>query len=117
MNLRILLLVAIFPFTSSVEVLVERGGQESYDRIIWDGDCSKINGNFLKLDEENMCVCQKRISMHGVRSEFHGTLYPNSNGFVECSYFYREREVYGKLDIETEPENQNIEIKEIVLLL
>ena len=30
---------------------------------------------------------------------------------------FTEREVYGKLDIETEPENQNIEIKEIVLLL
>lgn len=88
--LRFLLIVAFFTFTISVELLVERGEQESYDRIIWDEDCSKINGNFLRFDEENMCVCQKRIRMHGVRTEIYGTLYPSNNGFVECSYFYRE---------------------------
>ena len=94
MNLRFLLIVALLPFTISIELLVERGKQESYDRIIWDGDCSKINGNFLMFDEENMCVCQKRISMHGIKTEMYGTLYPNNNGFVECSYFYRETGIF-----------------------
>lgn len=36
---------------------------------------------------------------------------------LQNALIFTEREVYRKLDIETEPENQNIEIKETVLLL
>ena len=90
-------LTGVFPFTTSIKIVIERGRQKDFDRIIWNGDCSKINGVSFASNEEKICACRKRIKMNGITTNIFGTLYPDNNGFVKCSYYYRES---GKYEIQ-----------------
>ena len=94
MTLSFIFLIAFFPFTISKEIIIERGRQKDFDRIIWDGDCNKINGVSFMSDQEKICACRKRIKMNGITTNIFGTLYPDDDGFVTCSYNYRESGKY-----------------------
>ena len=113
MTLLFIFLIAFFPFTTSTKIVIERGRQKGFDRIIWDGDCNKINGAFFMSGKERICACRKRIKMNGITTNLFGTLYPDGNGFVTCSYNYRES---GKYEIQTDIilSSQNDGIQEIV---
>ena len=37
-------LMVFFPFTTSTETAIKRGTQKGFHRIIWNGDCNRING-------------------------------------------------------------------------
>lgn len=82
------LVVFFLPLVASVKVLVERG--KDFDKIIWDGDCSTINAVYDTFDTEKFCECKERIIRYGIKTELYGALYPDGNGFVKCSYNYRE---------------------------
>ena len=81
--------MVFFPFTTSTETVIKRGTQKSFDRIIWNGDCNKINGVSFASDQEKM-----RVKMNGITTSYFGALYPDNNGFVKCSYNYRESDKY-----------------------
>ena len=80
-------LVAAFPFAFSVTRQVTRAQQDS---VSWDGDCDKIDGDQVKFFRNKFCDCRKRIKMNGIETILNGTLYPSNNGFLKCSYYYRE---------------------------
>ena len=90
MEFLFIVLVVFIPITSSIEVLVERGERGSYDKILWHGDCSKINGMPLTIGKEKMCICVMRIKMNNITTELYGTLYPDDDEFVKCSYYFRK---------------------------
>ena len=95
MALSFIFLIGFLPFTTSTEIVIERGRKnKDFDRIIWDGDCNKINGVSFMSDEEKICACRKRIKMNGITTNLFGTLYPDDNGFVTCSYNYKESGKY-----------------------
>ena len=94
MTLSFIFLMSFFPLTISMEIVIERGRQKDFDRIIWGGDCNKINGVSLMSDQEKICACRKRIKMNGITTNLFGTLYPDNDGFVTCSYNYRESGKY-----------------------
>ena len=89
-----ILLIGFFPFTTSTEIVIERGKQDGFDRIIWNGDCSKISGVSSASDVEKVCACRKRVKMSGITTNYFGALYPDNNGFAKCSYNYRESGKY-----------------------
>ena len=75
---------------TSVEILVER--RKDYDQILWDGDCSKINGSYATFNGTKMCACRV--------SGLYGTIFPNDDGFMgtvkQVSYatkIHRNREI------------------------
>ena len=88
------LVVFFLQLVASVKVLVERG--KDFDKIIWDGDCRTINAVYDTFDTEKFCECKERIIRYGIKTERHGALYPDRNGFVKCSYNYRETGLYIK---------------------
>ena len=96
MALSFIFVIAFFPFSTAKNIVIERGKHKDFDRIIWDGDCNKINGVSFMFAEEKICACRKRIKLNGVTTNLLGTLYPDGNGFVTCSYYYRES---GKLKL------------------
>ena len=71
-----LLLTIFVSITASVKVLVQRG--KTYDQIMWDGDCSKINGSQAVFNGKKMCAC-RQLGLYG-------TVFPNDDGFVTCLY-------------------------------
>ena len=77
-----------FQTASSTEVIVERG--HKYDKVIWDGDCSKINAIHVAIEDEKMCECKKSINVNSIKSELLGFIFPDKDGFVKCYYDYRE---------------------------
>lgn len=42
--------------------------EKSYDTIIWDGDCRKINA--YNSTVKNACICKKKLEQNGVTSEY-----------------------------------------------
>lgn len=72
----LILIVAFISVVTSAEILVER--RKDYDQILWDGDCSRINGIYATLNGTKMCVCKM--------SGLHGTIFPDDVGFVTCFY-------------------------------
>ena len=94
MGLLFIFLIGFFQFTTSTEIVIKSGRQKDFDRIIWNGYCNKINGVSFASDEEKICACRKRVKMNGITTNFFGTLYPDDNGFVKCSYNYRESGEY-----------------------
>lgn len=82
------LIVAYLSTASSIEITVERG--YDYDKIIWDGDCSKINAIHVAFDNEKICECKRIINVNGIRSETLGIIYPDKDGFLKCIYDNRE---------------------------
>ena len=82
------LIVAYLLTASSIKITVERG--YDYDKVIWNGDCSKINAIHVAFDNEKICECKKLINVNGIKSELLGAIYPDKDGFVKCSYDYRE---------------------------
>lgn len=74
--------IEFFLFTMSTEIVIERERQKDFDKIIWNGDCSKINGDSFVSDEERICTCQKRIKMNDITTKIFGTIYPDDNEFV-----------------------------------
>ena len=74
--------IEFFLFTMSTEIVIERERQKDFDKIIWNGDCSKINGDSFVSDEERICTCRKRIKMNDITTNNFGTIYPDDNGFV-----------------------------------
>lgn len=76
-----------FQTASSTEVIVER---HKYDKVIWDGDCSKINAIHVAFDNEKMCECKQPINVNSIKSELLGSVFPDTDGFVKCYYDYRE---------------------------
>ena len=40
-----------------------------------------------------------RVKMNGITTSYFGALYPDNNGFVKCSYNYRESDKY-EIEIE-----------------
>ena len=74
--------IEFFLFTMSTEIVIERERQKDFDKIIWNGDCSKINGDSFVSDEERICTCRKRIKMNDITTKIFGTIYPDDNGFV-----------------------------------
>ena len=82
------LIVAYLSSASPIEITVERG--YDYDKIIWDGDCSKINAIHVASENEKLCECKKLINVNSIKSELFGAIYPDKDGFVKCSYDYRE---------------------------
>ena len=100
---------------TSNEVVIERGKQKDFDRTIWSGDCRKVNGVSFVSDEERICACRKRIKMNGIATNIFWTLYPDDNGFVKCSYYYRESGKY-KIQNDITLFSQNDEIQKIVRL-
>ena len=113
LTLSFIFLVAFFPSTTSTEIVIERGRQKDFDRIIWDGDCNKINGVSFMSGEERICACRKRIKVQGITTNLFGTLYPDGNGFVTCSYNYRESGKY-EISIDMILSSQNDGMQEIV---
>ena len=85
----LLTLIGLFFRTvSSTEVIVERG--HKYDKVIWDGDCSKIHAIHIAFDNQKMCECRQPINVSDIKSELLGAIYPDTDGFVKCYYDYRE---------------------------
>ena len=82
------LIVAYLSTASSIEITVERGFD--YDKVIWNGDCSQIDAIHVAFDNEKICECKKLINVNGIKSELLGAIYPDKDGFVKCSYDYRE---------------------------
>ena len=82
------LLAIYFPTTTSTKVIVERGYE--YDRVIWNGDCSKINAIHVAFDNEKICEYKRIINVNGIRSETLGIIYPDKDGFLKCIYDNRE---------------------------
>lgn len=82
------LFILPFQIASSTDVIVERGYK--YDKVIWDGDCSKINAIHVAFDNEKMCECKQSINVNGIKSELFGSIFPDQHGFVKCYYDYRE---------------------------
>ena len=82
------LIITYFSKASSIKISVERG--HDYDRVIWDGDCSKINAIHVPFENEKICECKKLINVNGIKSELFGAIYPDKDGFLKCSYNYRE---------------------------
>ena len=111
MTLSFILVVAFFPFSTSTEVVIERG--KDFDRIICDGDCNKINGASFMSGEEKICACKKRMKVQNIKTNLFGTLYPDGNGFVTCFYSYRESGKY-EIQIDRTLSSQNDRIQKIV---
>ena len=82
------LIIAYISKATSIKITVERG--HDYDKVIWNGDCSKINAIHVAFDNEKICECKKLINVNGVKSKLFGAIYPDKCGFVKCSYDYRE---------------------------
>ena len=71
-------------------VLIPVRRETSYDTIVWNGDCSRLNANFAAFAEERSCVCRKKLKVNGIESELTGTLYQTTGAFPTCLYDYRE---------------------------
>ena len=82
------LFILSFQIARSTEVIVERG--HKYDKVIWDGDCSKINAIHVAIYNEKMCECKQPINVNSIKSELLGSVFPDKDGFVKCYYDYRE---------------------------
>ena len=95
MALVFIFLVVIVPFTISLELEVRRGKQ--FDSVVWDGDCRKINGYKAEFHGKKSCYCKKIIKMNGIVTTLNGTLYPSTNGFLTCLYYFRQT---GKSEIQ-----------------
>ena len=54
-----------------------------------------------------------RVKMNGITTSYFGALYPDNNGFLKCSYNYRESDKY-EIEIEILLSAQNNGIQEIV---
>ena len=44
----------------------------------------------VAFENEKICECKKLINVNGIKSELFGAAYPDKNGFIKCSYDYRE---------------------------
>ena len=82
------LLATYFPTTTSTKITVERG--YDYDKVVWNGDRSKINAIHVTFDNEKICECKRIINVNGVKSEILGFIYPDKDGFLKCIYDDRE---------------------------
>ena len=82
------LLATYFSSTTSTKITVGRGYY--YDKVVWNGDCSKINVIHVAFDNEKICECKRIINMNGVKSEILGFIYPDKDGFLKCLYDDRE---------------------------
>ena len=75
------------PLILSKDIRVIR--EKSYDTIIWDGDCRKINA--YNSTVKNACICKKKLEQNGVTSEIHGFFYRiDGHPFPTCLYDFRE---------------------------
>ena len=63
--------------------------------------------------EERICACRKRIKVQDITTNLFGTLYPDGNGFVTCSYNYRESGKY-EISIDMILSSQNDGMQQIV---
>ena len=86
------LLATYFPTTTSTKVIVEQG--YDYDKVIWNGDCSKINAIHVAYDNEKICECKRIINVNGIKSEILRFIYPDKEGFLKCIYDKREIDQY-----------------------
>ena len=82
------LLATYFPITTSTKITVERG--YNYEKVVWNGDCSKINAIHVAFDNEKICECKRLINQNGLKSEILGFIYPDKDGFLKCNYDDRE---------------------------
>ena len=82
------LFVTYFPTTTSTKVTVER--RYKYDKVIWNGDCRKINAIQVSFHNEKICECKQLINRNGIKSEILGIIYPDKDGFLKCIYDNRE---------------------------
>ena len=64
--------------------------EKSYDTIIWDGNCHRIQANYSKVGNKSACICKKTLEVYGVTSEIHGFLYRIDDRFPTCLYDFRE---------------------------
>ena len=71
-----LVLTTFVSITTSIKVPVER--RKTYDQIVWDGDCNKINGSYAVFNGKKMCAC--------IQFGLYGTIFPSDDGFVRCFY-------------------------------
>ena len=88
MVLVLVLLFTIVALTTSTDILVKRG--KSYDTIVWDGDCYRIEANYVRFGNEKMCVCKKKLKVHDVTTEIHGFFYQTVDRSPTCLYDLRE---------------------------
>ena len=82
------LFILSFQIASSTEVFVERG--HKYDKIIWDGDCSKTSGIHVAIDNEKMRECKQPINKNSIKLELLGSVFSDKDCFVKCYYDDRE---------------------------
>lgn len=88
MILVLMLLFILVTLTTSYDILVKRG--KSYDTIVWDGDCYRIDANYVRYGNEKMCVCKKMLKVHDITTEIHGFFYQTADRSPTCLYDLRE---------------------------
>ena len=86
----------------SKKILIEPFGAEIAEKSM----------EFLLCLMRKICACRKIIKMNGITTNIFWTLYPDDNGFVKCSYYYRESGKY-KIQIDITLFSQNDEIQKI----
>lgn len=88
MILVLMLLFILVTLTTSTNILVERG--KNYDTIVWDGDCYRIEANYVRYGNKKMCVCKKKLKVHDITTEIHGFFYQTADHSPTCLYDLRE---------------------------